>query len=56
MMQQQAAVAREVDQNLLNIRDFSVESQEVAAQSLTTTKKLSQVAKHLREMMKSFVV
>lgn len=55
-MQQQAVVAREVDHNLLNIRDFSVESQEVAGKTFTTTKELNQVVHNLREMMRGFVL
>ncbi len=55
-MQQQAVVAREVDHNLLNIRDFSVGSQEVAAKAFTTTNELNQVVSDLRETMKSFVL
>ncbi|WP_252997447.1 methyl-accepting chemotaxis protein [Pseudomonas thivervalensis] len=55
-MQQQAVVAREVDHNLLNIRDFSVGSREVAAKAFTTTNELNQVVSDLRETMKSFVL
>lgn len=55
-MQQQATVAREVDCNLLNIKDFSVESHEVAAKTSTTAKELNQVASDLREIMKSFAL
>ncbi|WP_371921406.1 methyl-accepting chemotaxis protein [Pseudomonas sp. SJZ078] len=55
-MQQQAAVAREVDSNLLNIRDFSVQAQDVAVKTFTTTRQLNQLAGNLREMMKSFVI
>lgn len=55
-MQQQAVVAREVDHNLLNIKDFSVGSREVAAKAFTTTNELNQVVNDLRETMKSFVL
>ncbi|WP_429379682.1 methyl-accepting chemotaxis protein [Pseudomonas frederiksbergensis] len=55
-MQQQAVVAREVDHNLLNIRDFSVGSREVAAKAFTTTNELNQVVNDLRQTMKSFVL
>lgn len=48
--------AREVDRHLLNIRDFSVQAQDVAMKTFTTTRQLNQLAGNFREMMKSFVI
>ena len=54
--EEQAQVAREVDRNLVNIRDLSVRSASGAGQTSASSHELSQLANSLRTMVQRFQV
>ena len=54
--EEQAQVAREVDRNLVNIRDLSVRSASGADQTSASSHELSQLANSLRTMVQRFQV
>ncbi|MFZ6048793.1 methyl-accepting chemotaxis protein [Pseudomonas sp. CR3202] len=54
--EQQAQVAREVDRNLVNIRDISVQTSAGASQTSAATHELSRLASELNGMIARFVV
>jgi methyl-accepting chemotaxis protein len=54
--EEQAQVAREVDRNLVNIRDLSVRSAAGADQTNASSQELSQLANSLRTMVQRFQV
>ncbi|EJL99595.1 methyl-accepting chemotaxis protein [Pseudomonas sp. GM102] len=54
--EEQAQVAREVDRNLVNIRDLSVRSAASADQTSASSHELSQLANSLRTMVQRFQV
>ncbi len=54
--EEQAQVAREVDRNLVNIRDLSVRSAAGADQTSASSQELSQLANSLRTMVQRFQV
>jgi methyl-accepting chemotaxis protein len=54
--EEQAQVAREVDRNLVNIRDLSVRSAAGADQTSASSHELSQLANSLRTMVQRFQV
>ncbi len=54
--EEQAQVAREVDRNLVNIRDLSVRSASGAGQTSASSHELSQLANSLRMMVQRFQV
>ena len=54
--EEQAQVAREVDRNLVNIRDLSVRSATSADQTSASSHELSQLANSLRTMVQRFQV
>ncbi|WP_044875229.1 methyl-accepting chemotaxis protein [Pseudomonas sp. LFM046] len=54
--EQQAQVAREVDRNLVNIRDLSVQTSSGADQTSAATHELSRLAVELNRMIARFVV
>lgn len=54
--EEQAHVTREVDQNLVNIRDLSVQSSAGANQTTTACQELSQLAVNLSNLIKRFRV
>nr|WP_042956426.1 methyl-accepting chemotaxis protein [Pseudomonas brassicacearum] len=55
-VEEQAQVAREVDRNLVNIRDLSVRSASGAGQTSASSHELSQLANSLRMMVQRFQV
>ncbi|MNE97829.1 Methyl-accepting chemotaxis protein CtpH [compost metagenome] len=52
--EEQAQVAREVDRNLLNIRDLAVQTSEGAGQISTASQELASLSIGLNGMMKRF--
>ena len=54
--EEQAQVAREVDRNLVNIRDLSVRSAAGADQTSASSHELSQLANSLQTMVQRFQV
>ncbi len=52
--EEQAQVAREVDRNLVNIRDLSVRSATGADQTRASSQELSQLANALQGMVRRF--
>jgi methyl-accepting chemotaxis protein len=52
--EEQAHVARAVDQNLLNIRELSIQSAEGATQTTAASQSLSALAYQLNTMVKGF--
>lgn len=54
--EEQAHVTREVDQNLVNIRDLSVQSSAGANQTTTACQELSQLAVNLSNLIRRFRV
>ena len=54
--EEQAQVAREVDRNLVNIRDLSVRSATGADQTSTSSHELSKLANTLQGMVQRFRV
>ncbi|HCG0389425.1 TPA: methyl-accepting chemotaxis protein, partial [Pseudomonas aeruginosa] len=54
--EQQAQVAREVDRNLVNIRDISLQTSAGSNQTAAASQELSQLAIDLNNMVTRFVV
>ncbi|WP_420902096.1 methyl-accepting chemotaxis protein [Pseudomonas chlororaphis] len=54
--EEQAQVAREVDRNLVNIRDISLQTSDGASQTAAASHELSQLANDLNGMVTRFVV
>ncbi|WP_273828457.1 methyl-accepting chemotaxis protein [Pseudomonas sp. SBT1-2] len=54
--EEQAQVAREVDRNLVNIRDISLQTSDGASQTAAASHELSQLANDLNGMVSRFVV
>ncbi|MDB6141927.1 MAG: methyl-accepting chemotaxis protein [Pseudomonas sp.] len=54
--EEQAQVSREVDRNLMNIRDFAIQSAAGANQTSTATHELSRLAVDLNAMVARFVI
>ncbi|MNF83640.1 Methyl-accepting chemotaxis protein McpS [compost metagenome] len=52
--EEQAQVAREVDRNLLNIRDLSLESADASTRTSATSQELSQLATGLQNLVVRF--
>lgn len=52
--EEQAAVAREVDRNLINIRDLSTQSSKGAAQTSAASGELTRLAVDLNSMVSRF--
>jgi len=52
--EEQAQVAREVDRNLLNIRDLSLESADAATRTSATSQELSRLAAGLQNLVVRF--
>lgn len=54
--EQQATVAREVDRNLLNIRDLSAQTAAGAAETRTSSETLAKLADHLNALVRAFKI
>ncbi|WP_198105564.1 methyl-accepting chemotaxis protein [Vibrio navarrensis] len=54
--EEQATVAKDVDSNLLNIRDLSIQTQTGADQTSSSSSELARLAEHLNELVLKFKV
>lgn len=54
--EQQAVVAKEVDENLVHIKDLSVQTSAGADQTNASSVELAKLAEHLNELVKRFKI
>ncbi|WP_033928477.1 methyl-accepting chemotaxis protein, partial [Vibrio cholerae] len=54
--EEQATVAKDVDSNILNIRDLSIQTQTGADQTSSSSSELARLAEHLNELVLKFKI